>query len=579
MKPEAETSAATLAAELIEEIEPEPEDLEPTAQTPIAIPKQLKRRSTELALEPVQRPALPLPGGATRRSAEVVAPPPVGKARPTRHATEVAVPAVSLDSAPEPDPFAPVWQEPDGLRPGGVATTIDAAPSVTPSQASASTKTQVAPPPLPPSALLVPSSEASLLRSPAVLPPPGGRKLPPRPPSAAERPTSEDPGLPPAVALPKGVKPPISEDADLPPEDTALLVADIAEVLSELHPPRSPAAESAADAARLSAAESSASALSQSALHVASAPAVTGEDDDEDEPSRGFVLPAWVVGISGWARSNALALADGVRRKAPALVESSRSALAIPWARAALVGGAVVLVVLLVWWAWPRGESSTPNVVAAAAGSRADAPEARADAESAVVADASAIQRVKGETAAHHHADAPLAEAEDEPPEPAAPSEPAAVPSKPVAAPSKPEANLAAAAPPLAASKATTTKSSKTSQRSSSSRTTTARPAAEPAKAAAAAPKPAAAASEPNAADLLTEAEAALRKGQASAAYSLAMRSNNKKKSDRALRVMTLASCSMKNKTQARSAFDRLPIGERPSIRTECRKRGTLLGL
>ena len=79
--------------------------------------------------------------------------------------------------------------------------------------------------------------------------------------------------------------------------------------------------------------------------------------------------------------------------------------------------------------------------------------------------------------------------------------------------------------------------------------------------------------------ELLTDAQSALKSGDADRAYRLARKSNAAERSDEALVVMTRAACRKDDKDAALGALRELPLLERSKHRRDCRKAGHRIGL
>jgi hypothetical protein len=100
-----------------------------------------------------------------------------------------------------------------------------------------------------------------------------------------------------------------------------------------------------------------------------------------------------------------------------------------------------------------------------------------------------------------------------------------------------------------------------------------------PAPATSAKPKPEPSDGAPDAAALLKQAKAAYRAGNGVKAYGLASKSNRAEPSTDALEVMALASCLKGDKDRARDLLKRLPLFNRPGVRSKCKSHGVKLGL
>ncbi|MEX1365744.1 MAG: hypothetical protein AB1Z98_21635, partial [Nannocystaceae bacterium] len=83
----------------------------------------------------------------------------------------------------------------------------------------------------------------------------------------------------------------------------------------------------------------------------------------------------------------------------------------------------------------------------------------------------------------------------------------------------------------------------------------------------------------PTAKELIVQARAALRRGDASEAYELASRSNRARGSEAALSVMTLAACKQGNESRAKRAFKQIPLTRRGNLRRDCRQAGVRVGI
>ena len=77
----------------------------------------------------------------------------------------------------------------------------------------------------------------------------------------------------------------------------------------------------------------------------------------------------------------------------------------------------------------------------------------------------------------------------------------------------------------------------------------------------------------------MKQAGAALARGNAKEAFRLASRSHRKKATDEAAALMGRAACRTGNKEAAKAALKLLPLGQRGSIRSDCRRNGTRIGL
>lgn len=137
----------------------------------------------------------------------------------------------------------------------------------------------------------------------------------------------------------------------------------------------------------------------------------------------------------------------------------------------------------------------------------------------------------------------------------------------------EPEAPVAAAAPKPAPKPKHAKSSAKKSKAKSKPK-----PAQQPTKVAAAPPPPAAktvASLDPAA--LLREAEKAYAEGRYGTALRNAQRSLAGRNDPRAQRIVALSACKLKREGVAKSAFERLPLGQRRSVRNTCKDAGIKL--
>ena len=344
-------------------------------------------------------------------------------------------------------------------------------------------------------------------------------------------------------SVPKGIKPPPSAaavPAKVEAEDTDVLIASVADAMAleaEQDAARAAAERAAAeiDAAEAAASNSAGIAATSGSAQPVPLPSPDPVDDEDEFGPR----PAW-----------------------------------IPWAA---VGG-VVAVVLIAFVAWPSGdppsdiqadvateepaqsEPNTEDSSLAAAEVQRDEPTPIAakvgepDVEPAVTPDVGGGDDPMAESADTDTSD----EGSDSPIDSGEPT-------------GEPTADEAAAEP----QDASPGSGSKRKRRGHSRKGTKSTPAPQPKPK----PKPKPQSGGSSADALLGQARSALAKGRASEAYRLASQSYTKARSSSALKVMAKAGCKMGNKSKAKRAFDKLSVGQRAGIRSECRKHGVKLGL
>lgn len=147
-------------------------------------------------------------------------------------------------------------------------------------------------------------------------------------------------------------------------------------------------------------------------------------------------------------------------------------------------------------------------------------------------------------------------------PEPAAEDAVIEVDDAPVAAP-------APAAAPAPKTKATPKSKAKAKSKS--------KPKPQPTKVAAAAPPPPPKTAPLDPAALLRDAEKAYAEGRYGTALRSAQRSLALRNDARATRIIALSACKLKRESTAKSAFDKLPLGQRRSVKNACKDVGIKL--